>query len=297
MEKTAETGKFCQMLRMIFLAVGIAVSLPGLAHAKRPVPVAEAQMLQARLWQMLKLGDLMPIIRSEALAEAADMQDSLFQRGGDHRWEQIVAGIHESWRLEQLLRNGLQEAVSDEQVLLIEEAVAFYETSFGQRLVDLEISTRGVLLDTDAEFAARESYAHAASADLPRIAQIDRLIAEADLIGPNVAGGMNAALAFARGFNEGGGYPAPRSEAQMLSDAWEREPMLRAETLRWMEVYLFTAYSPLSDAELDRYIDFARSSAGQALTDTLFGGFDKLFEWTSYEMGLAAAAQIQGHRL
>ena len=285
------------MLRMIFLAVGIAVSLPALAHAKRPTPVAEAETVQTRLWQVLKLGDLMPVIRSEALAEAADMQESLFQRGGDGRWKQIVSGIHETRRLEVILRNGLQGAVADEQAALIEEALAFYETSFGQRLVGLEISAREVLLETEAEIAARESYAHAASADLPRITQIDRLIAEADLIGSNVAGGMNAALAFARGFNEGGGYPTPRSEAQLLSDAWEREPVLQAETRRWMEVYLFTAYSSLSDAELERYIDFAGSSAGRALTDTLFGGFDRLFEWTSYEVGLAAAGQIQGRRL
>ncbi|RJE83106.1 DUF2059 domain-containing protein [Paracoccus onubensis] len=285
------------MLRMIFLAVGIAAGLPAMVHANRSAPVAEVQTLQARLWQVLQLGDLMPIIRKEALTEAVKMQDSLFQRGGDNRWEQIVAQIHETGRLEQLLRDGLQEAVADEQAALIEEALAFYETSLGQRLIGLETSAREVILDMEAEADAKANYAHAAGMELPRIAQIKRLIDKADLIAPNVAGGMNAALAFSRGFNEGGGYPMPMSEAQMLSDAWAHEASLRAETLDWMEAYLFLAYSPLSDAELDRYIEFAGSSAGQALADTLFGGFDKLFEWTSYEMGLAAAGQIQGRRL
>lgn len=285
------------MLRMIFLAVGIAAGLPAMVHANRTAPAAETQTLQARLWQVLQLGDLMPVIRNEALAEAVKMQDSLFQRGGDNRWEQIVAHIHETGRLEQLLRDGLQEAVADEQAALIEEALAFYETALGQRLIGLEVSAREVILDTQAEADAKANYAHAAAMDLPRIAQIGQLIDKADLIGPNVAGGMNAALAFSRGFNEGGGYPMPMSEAQMLSDAWAHEPLLRARTLGWMEAYLFLAYSPLSDAELDRYIEFASSSAGRALADTLFGGFDKLFEWTSYEMGLAAAGQIQGRRL
>ncbi len=285
------------MLRMFFLAVGIAAGLPAMVHANRTVPTAEAQTLQARLWQVLHLDDLMPVIRNEALAEAVKMRDSLFQRGGDNRWKQIVAHIHETGRLEQLLRDGLQEAVADEHAALIEEALAFYETALGHRLIGLEISAREVILDMEAEADAKANYAHAATMELPRIAQIGQLIDKADLIGPNVAGGMNAALAFSRGFNEGGGYPMPMSEAQMLSDAWAHEPLLRARTLGWMEAYLFLAYSPLSDAELDRYIEFASSYAGRALADTLFGGFDKLFEWTSYEMGLAAAGQIQGRRL
>lgn len=285
------------MLRLICLVVGLAVGLPGLAQTTETPAATEAQDLEERLWQVLRLGDLMPIMRDEALSEAEAMQGGLFERGGDGRWIDIVARIHETGRLEGLFRQGLQEAVTEESPALIDEALAFYETSLGQSLVGLETSARQVMLDKDAEAEAKARFAKAASHGVPRVEQIGRLIDEADLVGPNVAGGMNAALAFSRGFDEGGGYLTPMTDAQMLSDAWAQEPLIRAETLGWMEAYLFLAYSPLNEAELERYIEFSASPAGRTLAQVLFAGFDELFAQTSHDMGLAAAGQIEGRKL
>ncbi|RNF36320.1 DUF2059 domain-containing protein [Paracoccus methylarcula] len=289
--------KGAPMLRLICLVAGLAIGLPGLAQTTEAPSVAQEQELEIRLWRVLRLGDLMPIMRDEALAEAEVMRESLFERGGDDRWLDIVARIHETGRLERLLRRGLQEAMATEPPALIEEALAFYETSLGQRLIGLETSARQVMLDSDAEALAKTRFAKAASHGIPRVEQIGRLIEKADLVGPNVAGGMNAALAFSRGFDEGGGYLAPMTEAQMLSDAWAQEPLIRAETLGWMEAYLFLAYSPLNDAELERYTTFSASPAGRTLAHVLFAGFDRLLAQTSRDMGLAAAGQIEGRKL
>lgn len=285
------------MLRMICLAIGFAIGMPAIAQTTETAPPAEEQMLDTRLWQVLQLEDLMPIIREEALEEARAMQGTLFQRGGDSRWIDIVGRIHQTQRLERVFRKGLRDALAAEPADLIDEALAFYETSLGQRMIGLETSARQAMLDNDAEAEAKAHFAKAASYDVPRIEQINRLIEKADLVGPNVAGGMNAALAFSRGFKEGGGYLTPMTEAQMLSDAWAQEPLIRAETLGWMEAYLFLAYSPLNDAELEHYIEFSASPAGQRLSAVLFAGFDRLFARTSHDMGLAAAGQIEGRKL
>ena len=285
------------MLRIVFLAVGIAASSPAISLAETNLPVADEQTIQTRLWRVLQLDDLMPIMRDEAVAEAKSMQDLIVQRGGDDRWIQIVERNHEPARLERLFHSGVKKSDFSEHPALIDSALIFYETPLGRRMLSLETSARRVMLDDDAKTDARGSFSEAASTNSPRIAQIRRLIDQADLIGPNVAGGMNAALAFARGYDEGGGYTTPMSEAEMLSETWAQELMIRAEALGWLEAYLYLAYSPLSDAELDQYIDFAASPSGQALADVLFAGFDAMFEQTSYEMGLAAAGQIQGHRL
>lgn len=285
------------MLRFICLVVGIAVGTPGLAQTTEPPPVSRQQDLEERLWQVLRLDEMMPIMRDEALAEAESMQVGLFERGGDGRWIDIVSRIHKTERLERLFRQGLQKAVSAESPAAIEKALAFYQTALGKSLIGLETSARQVMLDDVAEAEAKARFAKAASHNTPRVEQITRLIEDADLVGPNVAGGMNAALAFSRGFDEGGGYLTPMTEAQMLADAWAQEPLIRAETLGWMEAYLFLAYSPLSEAELERYIVFSASSEGQTISRVLFAGFDRLFAQTSRDMGLAAAGQIEGRKL
>ena len=54
------------------------------------------------------------------------------------------------------------------------------------------------------------------------------------------------------------------------------------------------AYAPLSDAELQAYIDFSHSKAGQALNSVLFSAFDRLGSQQSRGMGLVAGQLMQG---
>ena len=152
------------------------------------------------------------------------------------------------------------------------------------------------ILDLD-EAAAREAWAQAQARATPRAARIARLIQVAELIEPNVAGGMNASVAFARGFQQGGGFPMPLAEGQIIADAWAQEPQLRADTEDWIGAYLFLAYSTLSDAQLDLYINYAASDGGRELSRAMFAGFNGVFLRTSYDMGLAAAAQMRGRQL
>lgn len=250
-----------------------------------------------RLWQALGLAELMPVLRDEALAEAAEMQSGMFEGGASIGWIDTVAQIHDPSRLETLFRAALSRSLQPGGDPAIDAALDFYEGDLGRRLVALETTARQAMLDPDTEAAARDSFAEAASRGDLRVAQIQRLIDEADLIGPNVAGGMNAAVAFSQGFEEGGGFDMPMSEAQILADAWSQEAEMRAATIGWMEAYLMLAYSPLGDDDLETYIAFAGSDAGQALSALLFAGFDALFWQTSRDLGLAAAGQMQGRDL
>jgi hypothetical protein len=245
----------------------------------------------------MDLESLMPILRDEAVAEAEDMQADLFKRGGTGGWLDQVARIHDPDRLESLFREGLEAARENADRGRIEDALTFYRSDLGRRLVGLENSARRTMLDADAEAAAREALSAAAARDDPRVARIRRLIDEAQLIGPNVAGGMNAAMAFSEGFAEGEGFDMPMNAERMLRDTWRQEEEIRAQTTEWMESYLLLAYSPLSDADLDRYIVFAGSAGGKALSGLMFAGFDAVFRKTSYELGLAAAGQMRGRQL
>lgn len=285
----------CLMAAMLLGQPAMAQQSPG-ADAP-PKAGATGQQLAARLWSVLGLAHLMPILRDEALTEAEVMQSTMFEGQSEIGWLDTVAEIHDPARLGALFRDGVTARMSARLAPRLEAALAFYQGDLGQRLIGLETTARLAMLDPDTEANAREQFSEAASHEAPRVTQISRLIDEADLIGPNVAGGMNAAVAFSQGFADGGGFDMPMAEQQMLADAWAQEAEIRAETLGWMEAYLMLAYSPLSDAELDSYIRFAGSPEGQTLSALLFAGFDALFAQTSRELGLAAAGQMQGRDL
>ena len=290
------------MLRMFFLIAALLASQVALVPAvAAPTANADAargrQQVVSQLWDVMGMDALMPLLRDEALIEAESMRSEMFAQGREAGWRDRVAQIHDPARLEALFRRGVQGDLSDLPDPQISMALDFYRTALGQRLIRLETSARLAMLDPAVEQDAREAFSKAASHSDPRVEQIGRLIEDADLIGPNVAAGMNAAVAFSQGFAQAGGFDMAMTEEQMLADAWSQEPGLRAETLGWMEAYLMLAYSPLSDDELERYIEFAGSDAGQSLSAVLFAGFDALVLQTSRDLGTAAAAQMQGRDL
>lgn len=271
-------------------AAGLALCHATLAEAQ---PRADSQ----RLWQVLQLDALMQLMAAEALAEAETMEQGSFPRGGDGLWLDVVAEIHDPATLESLFREGVSGAVEAVDPQELDQALDFYATALGQRVIGLELSAREVVLDPAAEEDAESDFAFAQASDHPRVDQIQRFIESGDLLDLNVAGAMNAALAFSFGYEEAGGYQMPMSEQQLLADVWGQEAQIREDVESWMLSYLFLAYSPLSDADLEAYIRFQASDAGHALSRVLSAGFDRLFTETSHNMGFAFATQMRGREL
>lgn len=259
--------------------------------------VAESRADTQRLWQVLQLDALMEVMAVEALTEAETMEQGSFPRGGDGLWLDVVAEIHDPDTLESLFREGISGVIDQVDQQDLRQALDFYETALGQRVLGLELSAREVFLDPAAEEDAESNFAFAEANDDPRVAQIHRFIDSGGLLELNVAGAMNAALAFSFGYDEAGGYQMPMSEQQLLADVWGQETQIRDDVDGWMQSYLFLAYSPLSDADLEDYIRFQGSDAGHALSRVLTAGFDRLFTETSYNTGFAFATQMRGREL
>lgn len=283
------------MLR--FLCLSLLIALAGPAAAQPQVPLPQHQQAADLVWQAMDLDSLAPILQAEALAEGQEMAATLFQGRGTGRWLDRVRAIHHPARIRALFLSGMAAAMPAADAAKVRAGLAFYQSRFGQRLLALESSARVAMLDADVEAAARAAFARARSRDDPRAARIVRLIEAAGLIDANVAGGLNASVAFSRGFQAGGGFPMPMSEDEIIRDAWAQEPQMRADAEDWIGAYLFLAYSSLPDAELDAYAAYAGSPGGQALSQLMFAGFDAVFARTSHDMGLAAAAEIRGRQL
>jgi len=164
-------------------------------------------------------------------------------------------------------------------------------------LVDLEIGARRALMDEDLEEASKESAALAIADEAPRVAMVEDFIAANDLIETNIVGAMNSNYAFYIGLLDGGAFGQDLTEEQILKDVWSQEPEIRNNTFEWVYSYLLLAYQPLSDEELETYIAFSKSEAGQDLNTALFVAFDSMYEDISRALGLASSRYMAGQDL
>lgn len=288
------------MLIVMTLVAGLAMPVPGPERLRvmQPEP-AQARLVSSvdQLWQALDLQALMPIFRDEAVAEAIAMEDEGLVPRVAPPWPEVVARVHDVERLEELFRSGIGRALAARDPSAVRRGLAFYETHLGRRLLDLEIAARRAMLDDEVEAQAHDGFNRALGRGDGRAQQILRLIDEADLVSPNVAGALNASLAFSRGFEEGGGFDMPLTDRQMLAETWAQRDQVEFETTRWLRSFLMLSYSSLSDDEMEAYMAYAASREGRAVARVLFDAFDAVLQRTSFELGLAAALRMQGREL
>lgn len=286
------------MLIILGLMAGLSLPAPDAPpDTMMPVQAVQAQPadLADQMWQVLDLADLMPVLQQEATDEARRMDADGLVGGAGRPWADVVNDIHDPVRLEGLFRNGVAEAADRVDHDLIVRALDFQQSDLGQRVVALEISARRAMLEAGVEDDARQAFRRAE--DQPRARLIRRMIADADLVSPNVAGGLNASIAFSRGFAQGKGFDMAPTDPQMLADAWAQRDQIEVEATAWLEGFLMLAYAPMTDDEVARYGAHVASDEGQALSQLLFAGFDRAFGRTSFDMGLAAAQRLQGRQL
>lgn len=287
------------MLRLLCLGLMLGLSVPAWGPAAAQTGMASERHVRVAdiVWDVMRLDNLASVMREEAVAEASAMAATMFPRGGTGQWLDQVAAINDPARIRTLFVDGMARAMATADPDAVQQGLAFYRTVFGQRLLVLEAEARRAMQDAGADARAREAFGQALGRRDPRAARIVRLVRAADLIEPNVAGNLNATIAFSRGFAAGGGFPAPPSDIEITQNAWAQEPRVRAETEAWIGAYLFLAYGVLGDAELDRYIAYAGSTGGQTLSRLMFAGFDAVLSVTSRDMGRAAAIELRGRAL
>ncbi len=263
---------------------------PVLAQTAAAEPAGEASV--DRLAEVMDLDALFQVLRDEGIAHGQDLQQSMFPAGGGSGWTAEVAAIYDVARLQPAFTDALRADLADDPAAL-EEIIAFFASDLGQRVVALEIEARKAFLDTAAEEAARVAAEDAAAARDPKVALVGRMIEAGDLLEMNVAGALSGSLAFMTGMAEAGAY-GNMPQDQLMSDVWGQEEQVRADTQAWLNAYLGLAYHPLTDAELDSYIAFWESPAGQKLNAALFTAFDSVFRQVSLELGRAAGRAMQG---
>lgn len=256
------------------------------------VAVAQDTPDMAALLDALRVEESVGIMRAEGLEYGASLADDMLPGVSAEAWAAQVSKIYDPARMAHKVSDGLAAALEPGYVA---PALAFLTSDTGQEIVALELSAREAFLDPDTEEAALTVYEDAKTAQTPLYLQVQGLIDDSALIDFNVMGALNANLMFYRGLEEGGAIEM--GEMEMLSDVWEQEDAVRAESETWLGSFLMMAYRPLAAAELDAYAAFYRTPEGRALNAAIFEAYDGMYEQVSYLLGLAVAQQMTSEEL
>ena len=253
---------------------------------------AQAQATVADLAQTLKLDEVAALMRDEGLSYAGDLERDMLPGGGGALFHNQVQQLYDVRVMVGQVTTALER---DMRADLRESAIAFFKTEDGQSILSFENAARAAMAQEEIEEIARAAYTELKGSDDARLATITRFVEVNDLIERNVAGALSSNFQFYQGLADGGAYPL--SEDGIAADVWAQEPEIRADTESWLFAYLLLAYQPLSTEQLDRYLAFSSSDAGQALNAALFAGFDRMYRDISYGLGQAAAIAMQGSDL
>lgn len=241
------------------------------------------------LFDLLRLPEMLDVMHEEGLVFGQSIDDQLLGGQGGTEWKATLESVYDVERMRALVEAGIEQSLVDVDR---EPIHAFFTTAPGPEILSLELSARWVILDPDIEAFAMQAAAAALAAKSDRMARIVEFAAQSDLIERNVMGAMNSNIAFMHGLVAAGTLPPGTTEDGMLADVWSQEPQIRASTTEWLYSYLYLAYQPLSDAELELYVAFLATSEGRALNAAMFIAFDALFEDVSYTLGMEATTQL-----
>ncbi len=254
--------------------------------------VATTRVLQ--LSSTLQIGGVLSVMRAEGADYGKTLEDEMFPGKGGVAWKAIVDGIYDETAMKGLFDKALVAELAAADPAMLEVVEDFFGSDRGQRILSLEIEARRTLLDPNAEAAAKVHVEDLTAKDDPRMNLIRKFVETNDLIEMNVAGALNANLAFFKGMAASGGFDGGMTEDQMLQNVWSQESAIRGETETWIYPYLAVAYQPLSDDDMQAYLAFSKLDEGKVLNAAVFAAFNVLFVDISDRLGRAAAKQMHG---
>ncbi len=246
------------------------------------------------LFELLMLPDILAVMREEGVGYGESIGMDLFAGPPSSEWAATVAQIYNYDRMLDMVQTDFTAILAQDDLAPM---IAFFGSEQGQRIVGLEVSARRALLDDAVEEASKEAAALAAAEETDRFLTVREFIEVNTLVETNVAGALNTNYAFYLGLMEGNAFGGVLTEDQILADVWSQEAEIRSNTTEWLYSFLLLAYQPLSDEDLQAYIAFSETAAGQGLNRAMFQSFDRLFEGISLSLGRAAANEMTSQDL
>jgi len=258
----------------------------ALALATMPIAAVAQTNKAETLYETLLLPEVITLMREEGLSYGSDLADDFFPGRTIADWDGVVNVIYNAEKMEGEIKDAFSAALEGDDV---ESMLAFFQSELGQDIVQLEISARRALNDEQVEQLAEENAAIAMQDETDRFLLVEEFVDVNNVIESNIVGALNSNFAFYTGLLDGGALGDDLTEEQILTDVWNQEPDIRQNTTEWAFSFLLLAYQPLNDSDLQQYIEFSKTDAGQQLNGALFEAFDRMLERISRDLGLATS--------
>lgn len=273
------------MTRPVTRALGLSLALVWAAAT------ASADAALTRLYDLLAIDDYIAIARAEGLADADEVSQDMLGRPADAVLRDQLGRIYDPVRMQATVMEHLARLDADQ----IAASVAFFQSDIALRITELEVAARRAMSDEEVEQSARLAWVDAEDTRPELVARIEEISQANDLVERNVSGALNSNLRFYQGLADGGGLQL--GEEEILAEVWGQEEDIRIETEAWLGGYFLLAYQPLEASDLESYLAFWQSPAGQALNGVIFDGFDQVYDDISYATGRVLALNMTSQEL
>jgi len=268
-------------IRPLIACAAVSVSLA--------MPATAQQTDAQKLFDLLMLPDIIEIMRDEGLSHGETIGQDLFGGAPSADWTATVEQIHD---YDAMVGMVLEDFEASLDTVDLAPIIAFFGSEQGQSIVSLEVGARRAFMDDAVEEASEEAAAQAQASDDPRMDLVETFVSVNNLVETNVAASLNSNLAFYGGLVDGGAFGGSLTEEQILTDVWAQESDIRDNTTEWIHAFLFLAYAPLDEADLQGYIAFSETEAGSDINRAMFTSFERLFNGISRSLGRAAALEM-----
>ena len=238
-----------------------------------------------RLVQVLNLKDLFQELQNEGVTAGIEMLKEEGQQSQE--WVSKLNEIYSSDSMQEFFRNELLKLNIFEDV---ENAIDFYETTFGKKLIKNELTTRRILKSELGKAEAKKIFNQLKYFKPNRLKVYQKIIEENHYIEDNVSSSMNSNLAFYQGYSLS--LPSDKQrllEAEIISKIWANEIETRKRMTEWVMSFTSYNYKDLTRVELNNLLDFSKSLPSKRLNNTINYILDKAFEDQSYRLGQAFA--------
>lgn len=250
------------------------------------VPVQAIEKTEVnRLVQVLNLKDLFQELQNEGVTAGIEMLKEEGQQSQE--WVSKLNEIYSSDSMQEFFRNELLKLNIFEDV---ENAIDFYETTFGKKLIKNELTTRRILKSELGKAEAKKIFNQLKYFKPNRLKVYQKIIEENHYIEDNVSSSMNSNLAFYQGYSLS--LPSDKQrllEAEIISKIWANEIETRKRMTDWVMSFTSYNYQVLTNNELNNLLDFSKSLPSKRLNNTINYILDKAFEDQSYRLGQAFA--------
>ena len=169
-------------------------------------------------------------------------------------------------------------------------AINFYETPLGKKLIKDELITRRALKNEIKKIQAKKILNQLKYFKPNRLKLYQKIIEENNYIEDNISSSMNSNLAFYQGYSLS--LPSDKQgllEAEIISKIWKNENETRERMTEWVLGFTAFTFKDLTSKELNLYLEFSESTSGKLLNNSINYILDKAFEDQSYKLGQAFA--------